>query len=84
MNMAAASLRLILNLLSFLALVKTPQGPLAYAFNQPVAYVETNIRTAFIQYFFHNRTDVTDKEVLELVQLSLPTDKISYAAGTGH
>jgi len=45
---------------------------LAYAFNQPVAFVETNIRTVFFHHFFPDRTDVSDREILELVKLTLP------------
>lgn len=47
---------------------------LAYAFKQPVAYIETNIRTAFIHGFFHDKTEVTDSEILPLVQKTLPQD----------
>ena len=39
---------------------------LAYAYNQPVVFVETNIRTVYIYHFFEARTDVHDKEILEL------------------
>ena len=45
---------------------------LAFAFNKPVAFIETNIRSVFIHFFF-NKTErkITDKEILELVELSL-------------
>jgi len=39
----------------------------AYAFNQPVAFIETNIRTAYIHHFFEDRVGVGDAEILELV-----------------
>lgn len=39
----------------------------AYAYNQPVVFVETNIRTVFIHHFFTDRDDVHDKELLPLV-----------------
>lgn len=39
----------------------------AYAYNQPVIFVETNIRTVYIHHFFGDRTDVHDKEILKLV-----------------
>lgn len=45
---------------------------LAYAFNEPVAFVETNIRTVFIHHFFHDQTGVADKAVLALVNQTLP------------
>jgi A/G-specific adenine glycosylase len=44
---------------------------LAYAFNKPVPYIETNIRTVFIHHFFKDREDVTDSEILSLVELTL-------------
>jgi len=44
---------------------------LAYAFNQPVVFIETNIRTVFIHHFFHDRTDVPDAAILQLVAKNL-------------
>jgi len=41
---------------------------LAYAFNQPVMFIETNVRTVFIHHFFADRSDVDDKELAPLVQ----------------
>lgn len=40
---------------------------LAYAYNQPVIFIETNIRTVYIHHFFHDHTDVADKAILALV-----------------
>lgn len=48
---------------------------LAYAFDQPVAYLETNIRTVYIHYFFKDHVDISDKQILKLVEKSLPTEK---------
>jgi A/G-specific adenine glycosylase len=60
------------------ALVKLPGiGPntagaiLAYAFNKPSVFIETNIRTVYINYFFQAGQIVTDQAILELVALSL-------------
>jgi A/G-specific adenine glycosylase len=44
---------------------------LAYAFNQPVVFVETNIRTVYIHHFFADRSDVSDKEICKLVAETL-------------
>lgn len=41
---------------------------IAYAYNLPAVFVETNIRTVFIHHFFNDRTDVSDKEIFELVE----------------
>jgi A/G-specific adenine glycosylase len=38
-----------------------------YAFNQPVVFVETNIRSVYIHHFFANQTKVDDKQVQRLV-----------------
>jgi A/G-specific adenine glycosylase len=41
---------------------------LCYAFNQPVPFIETNVRSVFIHHFFNDRTDVDDKELLPIVR----------------
>lgn len=44
---------------------------LAYSFNQPVVFIETNIRTVFFYHFFQNETDVSDGAVRGLVEETL-------------
>jgi A/G-specific adenine glycosylase len=44
---------------------------MAYAFNQPAVFIETNIRTVFIHHFFQDQTDISDKILLELVDQTL-------------
>jgi len=39
----------------------------AFAFNVPTVFIETNIRTVFIHFFFKNETKVHDKEIMPLV-----------------
>ncbi len=63
------------------ALVKLPGiGPntagaiLAYAYNQPVVFIETNIRTVFIHHFFADQEAVADRDILEVVARTLPDD----------
>jgi A/G-specific adenine glycosylase len=43
----------------------------AFAFNVPSLFIETNIRTVFIHYFFPARTEVHDKEIMPLVEQTL-------------
>lgn len=43
----------------------------AFAFNKPVIFIETNIRTVFIHEFFPKKKDVTDNELLPLVAQTL-------------
>jgi len=40
---------------------------LAYSFNIPVVFIETNIRTVYFHHFFEDQALVTDKELKELV-----------------
>lgn len=47
--------------------VNTAGAICAYAFNQPVVFIETNIRTVYIHHFFADRDDVHDKELIPLV-----------------
>lgn len=46
---------------------------LAYAFGRRTVFVETNIRTVFIHHFFHDRTGIPDRQILELVERTLPS-----------
>jgi A/G-specific adenine glycosylase len=43
----------------------------AFAFNQPVVFIETNIRRVFIHHFFQNRNGINDTEILPLVEKTL-------------
>ena len=43
----------------------------AFAFNQPVTFIETNIRTVFIDSFFRDQESVTDKELLPLIRATV-------------
>jgi A/G-specific adenine glycosylase len=52
----------------------TASAILAFAFNQPIAFIETNIRTVFIHFFFSDRDAVSDEEILPLVVQTLDAD----------
>jgi len=43
----------------------------AFAFNEPVVFIETNIRRVFIHFFFADADTVTDAEILPLVEQAL-------------
>lgn len=43
----------------------------AFAYNRPTVFIETNIRAVFIHFFFHDRTDVHDKEIFPLIEATL-------------
>lgn len=51
--------------------VNTAGAILAYAFNQPVVFVETNVRAVYIHHFFNGRSDIHDKEIIALVRQTL-------------
>lgn len=41
---------------------------IAYAFNMPSIFVETNVRTVYIHHFFADNFAVDDKEIIELLE----------------
>jgi A/G-specific adenine glycosylase len=45
----------------------------AFAFNRPTVFIETNIRTVFIHFFFQNKKEIKDSEILPLVEKTLDT-----------
>lgn len=44
---------------------------LAFAYNMPTVFIETNIRRAFIHFFFPKRKKVGDKEIISLIEKTL-------------
>jgi len=44
----------------------------AFAYNQPVTLIETNVRQVYIHHFFKTKEEVTDAELLEKVRRTLP------------
>jgi A/G-specific adenine glycosylase len=51
--------------------VNTAGAVMAYAYNVPVFFVETNIRTVYIHHFFAGLSDITDKEIAALLEQTL-------------
>jgi len=45
----------------------------AFAFNEPVVFIETNIRRVFIHHFFQNGNSIKDAQILPLVEKTLDT-----------
>ena len=41
---------------------------LAYAYNKPVVFIETNIRAVYIHHFFNDEEKVADKDIYELLE----------------
>ncbi len=46
---------------------------MAYAFNKPAIFIETNIRTVYIHHFFKDRGDVDDREIKVLLTQTTDT-----------
>lgn len=49
----------------------TASAIVAFAFNQPTVFIETNIRSVFIHFFFSRRRQVDDSEILPLIEKTL-------------
>jgi A/G-specific adenine glycosylase len=47
---------------------------LAFAWNKPAVVIETNIRTVFIHHFFKDKKNISDKELLPLIEKTLDTE----------
>ena len=47
----------------------------AFAFNQPVVFIETNIRSVFIHYFFRDQNGIADARLLPWIDKSLDREK---------
>lgn len=50
----------------------TARAVAAFAYNQDVILIETNIRTAVIHHFFSRRSGIEDVEILEVLKRVLP------------
>ena len=50
----------------------------AFAFDQPTVFIETNIRRVFIHFFFPDKDDVQDSEILPLVRRTLDKTNPRY------
>lgn len=46
----------------------------AFAYNKPIVFIETNIRTVFIHFFFQQYTKIHDKELLLLIEQTVDTE----------
>jgi len=51
----------------------TAGAVMAFAYNNPEVFIETNIRRVFIYHFFKNRTEITDNELLPIIKRMLDT-----------
>lgn len=49
----------------------TAGAVMAFAYNEAVPIIETNIRTVFIHHFFHDDVDILDSQIVQLTVLFL-------------
>lgn len=47
---------------------------MAFAYNKPAVMIETNIRTVYLYHYFTNQTEVTDAEVLKVIERTCDHD----------
>jgi A/G-specific adenine glycosylase len=47
---------------------------LVYAFGLPVVFIETNIRSVYLHHFFADQHDITDTQIIELLEQTLDTE----------
>lgn len=47
---------------------------MVYAFNQPVVFVETNVRTVYFHYFFERDEKVSDAQLVPLIEATINRD----------
>ena len=54
--------------------VNTAGAILAYSFNKPSIFIETNVRTVYFYHFFLEKEDVTDNELRTIVEASMDSE----------
>ena len=42
-----------------------------FAFNRPEVFIDTNIRTVFIYFFYHEKENVYDRTIFQLIEMTL-------------
>ena len=52
----------------------TASSILSFAYNIPTYFIETNIRRVYIYFFFPGKREINDKEIMEIVKLTIDKD----------
>jgi len=52
----------------------TSRAIATFAFDSPEVFIETNIRTVYLYFYFKNKIDVSDKQILDKVKATLDTN----------
>lgn len=53
----------------------TARSIVSFAFNKPVVFIETNIRTVFLYCFFEREQQVHDRDIISLIEKTLPKER---------
>jgi len=56
--------------------VNTAGAILAYVRNEPVLFIETNVRTVYIHHFFHEEVAIDDRAITELLAETLDQEHV--------
>lgn len=56
--------------------VNTAGAIIAYSYDKPVVFIETNIRTVFLHHFFNKQANVSDVALLPLIERSVPAEGV--------
>lgn len=54
--------------------VNTAGAILAYSFNKPALFIETNVRTVYFHHFFADEVDVTDTQVRQYLEATIDAE----------
>lgn len=49
----------------------TASSIVAFAFNKPTVFIETNIRRVYMYFFFYSKNAVTDKEIISILEKTI-------------
>ena len=52
----------------------TASSILSFAYNIPTYFIETNIRRVYIYFFFPGKSQINDKEIMEIVKITIDKD----------
>jgi A/G-specific adenine glycosylase len=52
----------------------TASSIISFAFNKPTIFIETNIRRVYIYFFFFNKSNVNDKQILQIMEKTVDRD----------
>ena len=54
----------------------TSAGIMAFAYDKPATYLETNVRSVFIHHFYRDEDGIKDSDVAKLVEQACPSKRI--------